>query len=211
MWRAPPSTRRQCAQRRQGDLPLHPSTAGQPAWVAQRRAHGARAGRHLFCHHRRPRRPPALHPWRVAQTLDTHLGKIVRITRTASRRPAIPSPASPAPCPRSGPSAGAARKVLPSIRHGQLWETEHGPRGGDELNIIKKGANYGWPIISHGIDYPGPPIGDGYGEGRASRSRSITGPGLRSVGPGLLYAAICSRNGRAASWSAMLRGNRWSG
>jgi aldose sugar dehydrogenase len=42
-----------------------------------------------------------------------------------------------------------------------LWETEHGPRGGDELNIIEKGKNYGWPVISHGIDYPGTPIGEG--------------------------------------------------
>jgi glucose/arabinose dehydrogenase len=38
---------------------------------------------------------------------------------------------------------------------GALWATEHGPRGGDELNILKKGANYGWPIITYGIDYSG--------------------------------------------------------
>ena len=44
---------------------------------------------------------------------------------------------------------------------GRLWETEHGPRGGDELNIIEKGKNYGWPVIAHGIDYPGTAIGEG--------------------------------------------------
>jgi glucose/arabinose dehydrogenase len=44
---------------------------------------------------------------------------------------------------------------------GSLWETEHGPRGGDELNRIQKGRNYGWPVITHGIDYPGGPIGEG--------------------------------------------------
>ncbi len=44
---------------------------------------------------------------------------------------------------------------------GRLWETEHGPRGGDELNIIERGKNYGWPIIVHGIDYPGNAIGEG--------------------------------------------------
>lgn len=38
---------------------------------------------------------------------------------------------------------------------GAVWEHEHGPRGGDEINIIKKGANYGWPIISYGINYNG--------------------------------------------------------
>lgn len=39
---------------------------------------------------------------------------------------------------------------------GRLWEIEHGPRGGDEINLIQKGANYGWPIVSHGKEYWGP-------------------------------------------------------
>ena len=43
---------------------------------------------------------------------------------------------------------------------GQLWEHEHGPRGGDEINIIQKGKNYGWPIITYGINYSGTPITD---------------------------------------------------
>ncbi len=43
---------------------------------------------------------------------------------------------------------------------GTLWETEHGPRGGDELNIIAKGKNYGWPIVTFGINYSGKPITD---------------------------------------------------
>lgn len=41
---------------------------------------------------------------------------------------------------------------------GLLWESEHGPRGGDELNIIRKGKNYGWPVVTHGINYDGTPI-----------------------------------------------------
>lgn len=44
---------------------------------------------------------------------------------------------------------------------GELYTTEHGPRGGDELNRPEKGKNYGWPIITYGIDYSGAPIGDG--------------------------------------------------
>ncbi|MFM8809159.1 MAG: PQQ-dependent sugar dehydrogenase, partial [Chthoniobacterales bacterium] len=40
----------------------------------------------------------------------------------------------------------------------RLWETEHGPRGGDELNIIRKGANYGWPLATYGINYSGTTI-----------------------------------------------------
>jgi glucose/arabinose dehydrogenase len=40
----------------------------------------------------------------------------------------------------------------------QLWATEHGPMGGDELNLPKAGLNYGWPVITHGIDYSGRPV-----------------------------------------------------
>lgn len=43
---------------------------------------------------------------------------------------------------------------------GKLWETEHGPKGGDELNIIRKGANYGWPLITWGVNYSGTPVSD---------------------------------------------------
>ena len=42
--------------------------------------------------------------------------------------------------------------------NGELWEVEHGPRGGDELNLIEKGKNYGWPLVSYGMNYNGVPI-----------------------------------------------------
>ncbi len=43
---------------------------------------------------------------------------------------------------------------------GEIWVNEHGPQGGDEINVIKKGANYGWPVITYGINYNGTPITD---------------------------------------------------
>lgn len=43
---------------------------------------------------------------------------------------------------------------------GEIWATEHGPMGGDELNILKKGMNYGWPLITYGIDYSGKIVSD---------------------------------------------------
>lgn len=47
---------------------------------------------------------------------------------------------------------------------GTLWENEHGPRGGDELNIIERGKNYGWPLATHGINYSGSPIPEAQGK-----------------------------------------------
>jgi len=44
---------------------------------------------------------------------------------------------------------------------GELWDAEHGPRGGDELNLVKPGRNYGWPVITYGMNYDGTPIADG--------------------------------------------------
>lgn len=43
-------------------------------------------------------------------------------------------------------------------RNGDIWETEHGPRGGDEVNLIQRGLNYGWPVVTHGMNYDGSPI-----------------------------------------------------
>jgi glucose/arabinose dehydrogenase len=45
-------------------------------------------------------------------------------------------------------------------RDGGIWESEHGPRGGDELNRIERGKNYGWPLVTHGMNYDGTPISD---------------------------------------------------
>ncbi len=99
-------------------------------------------------------------PWDVAQKMDTHLGKIIRIA---------PDGTVPADNPFVGQARRASRDLGDGTRSveglaydprtGKLWQNDHGPRGGDELNIIEKGKNYGWPIVARGIDYPGAPIG----------------------------------------------------
>lgn len=53
-----------------------------------------------------------------------------------------------------------AQGLVYDRENGRLWETEHGPRGGDELNLIKKGLNYGWPVVTYGINYSGTPIAE---------------------------------------------------
>lgn len=59
--------------------------------------------------------------------------------------------------------------VRPST--GELWTLEHGPRGGDELNLIERGANYGWPVVSYGVNYSGAPVGSGM-----ARAQGFTEP-----------------------------------
>jgi glucose/arabinose dehydrogenase len=97
-----------------------------------------------------------------AQRMDGMLGKIVRINTDGS-------------IPKDNPFVG--RKDVPgeiwSIGHrnvqaatlhpatGELWEVEHGTRGGDEINIARKGKDYGWPTIAYGIEYKGNPITGG--------------------------------------------------
>jgi glucose/arabinose dehydrogenase len=79
---------------------------------------------------------------------------------------------------------------------GRLWETEHGPRGGDELNIIRKGANYGWPLAGYGINYSGTTI---------TKNKSL--PGMED--PVVQWTPVI-----AASGLALYRGDkfpRWRG
>jgi glucose/arabinose dehydrogenase len=100
-------------------------------------------------------------PWDVAQRMDTDLGKIIHITPDGAPAPDNPFLGKPGVLPEIWATGLRSEEGLAFDPRGRLWETEHGPRGGDELNMIEKGKNYGWPVISHGIDYPGTPIGDG--------------------------------------------------
>jgi glucose/arabinose dehydrogenase len=97
----------------------------------------------------------------LAQKLDNDVGKIIHLT--AEGTPTSDNPFLNRPDVRPEIWAYGIRSPEGFVMapDGTLWETEHGPRGGDELNRIQKGKNYGWPIITHGLDYPGGPIGDG--------------------------------------------------
>lgn len=96
-----------------------------------------------------------------AQTLENHSGKIHRINDDGS----IPADNPFVDTPDAQPSIWSYGHRNPQglAWHpltGDLWEHEHGPKGGDEINIIQKGANYGWPEITYGINYDGTVITD---------------------------------------------------
>ncbi|MBZ5713748.1 PQQ-dependent sugar dehydrogenase [Nannocystis pusilla] len=98
----------------------------------------------------------------MAQTLDNHLGKVVRINPDGS-------------APADNPFVGQAdalpeiwsyghRNIQSAALHPDtkaLWIVEHGPKGGDEVNLPEAGKNYGWPRVSYGVNYEGTPVGSG--------------------------------------------------
>jgi glucose/arabinose dehydrogenase len=100
-------------------------------------------------------------PWDVAQKPDTNLGKIIRITSEGKPAPGNPFIGKAGTMPEIWSMGHRSEEGLAFAPDGSLWESEHGPRGGDELNKINAGKNYGWPLAVHGIDYPGPAINGG--------------------------------------------------
>lgn len=95
-----------------------------------------------------------------AQIPSNHIGKIMRLNRDGT--PFAGNPKLPGWDPAIW-SIGH-RNVQGAARHpetGELWTAEHGARGGDEVNRVRKGLNYGWPVITYGIDYSGAKIGEG--------------------------------------------------
>ena len=96
-----------------------------------------------------------------AQNPANHLGKLVASSRTAARaRQPVPEPGGHAPEIWSIGHRNVQGAAL-NPATGELWTAEHGARGGDEVNIPQKGKNYGWPVISYGVDYSGAKIGEG--------------------------------------------------
>jgi glucose/arabinose dehydrogenase len=97
-----------------------------------------------------------------AQSLSNHLGKVLRIHddgRIPTDNPYVDSIWARPEIWSLGHRNPQGLTIHPKT--GELWEHEHGPLGGDEVNLISRTQNYGWPVICHGIDYDGTPIGEG--------------------------------------------------
>ena len=96
-----------------------------------------------------------------SQNLKTHFGKIVRIDTNGKPAPGNPFLNQEGVLPDIW--SYGHRNVQGAFLHpktGELWANEHGPRGGDEINRVEAGKNYGWPVITYGINYNGTPITD---------------------------------------------------
>jgi glucose/arabinose dehydrogenase len=103
----------------------------------------------------------------MPQNLGTTVGKVVRVAtdgRIPSNNPFVGQGSSRPEIWSYGHRNPQGAALHP--RTGELWTLEHGPAGGDELNLIRPGRNYGWPIVSYGEDYGGSPIGEGRTSGK---------------------------------------------
>ena len=117
-----------------------------------------------------------------AQDLMRHNGKVIRLNRDGS-------------VPADNPFVGRS-DALPEIwswghrnpqgatldAEGRLWLAEHGARGGDEVNLVERGVNYGWPVISYGRHYSGLPIGEGTAKPGLEQPRMYWDPSMAPSG-----------------------------
>lgn len=101
----------------------------------------------------------------TAQDLDKLQGKIVRLYPDGRIPPDNPFAGQPGARPEIW-SYGHRNPQGAALNpwSGTLWDNEHGPKGGDEINLIERGKNYGWPLATHGINYSGAPIPEAKGK-----------------------------------------------
>jgi glucose/arabinose dehydrogenase len=139
---------------------------------------------------------------RHAQNLSDDYGKITRMRRNGTfpeDNPFIDTPGA-----RPGIWTYGHRNpqgLAFEASTGELWEHEHGPMGGDELNRIEPGRNYGWPFITYGVDYDGKPINNGLAE--AEGLEQPVRYWVPSIGP----SGLAIYEGRVADW----RSTAWMG
>lgn len=130
-----------------------------------------------------------------AQDLSAAIGKVIHITKEGKPVP-------------DGPFAHTAN-AKPEIyaygfrnpegmawnpQTGELWEAEFGPRGGDEINIVHPGKNYGWPVVTYGIEYSGQKVGDGI-----QQKEGVTQP-IYYWDPSISPSGITFYTGNIAEW-----------
>ncbi|MDF1502492.1 PQQ-dependent sugar dehydrogenase [Roseisolibacter sp. H3M3-2] len=99
-----------------------------------------------------------------AQDLNSHMGKILRVRPDGTVPPDNPFVGRDGARPEIWSSGHRNVQAAAFDAQGRLWDIEHGTRGGDELNLVQKGKNYGWPVAAYGIEYAGRPIANSNGQ-----------------------------------------------
>lgn len=94
----------------------------------------------------------------LVQSLDSNIGKVVRLLPDGKPAPGNPFAAKGGPANEIWTIGHRNPLGLAFDPQGQLWDVEHGPAGGDELNLLREGDNYGWPLVSNGDNYDGSKI-----------------------------------------------------
>jgi glucose/arabinose dehydrogenase len=119
----------------------------------------------------------------AAQDMSSHLGKVLRLTRDGGPAPDNPFVGRTNIAPEIWTSGH--RNIQGLTRDpetGDVWSHEHGPRGGDEINLMRAGANYGWPLVSHGIDYDGTLITERASAPEFERAKFFWAPSIAPSG-----------------------------
>ena len=143
-----------------------------------------------------------------AQDMSGNLGKIVRLNDDGT-----------VPADNPFASRGGVTAQIWSLGHrnplgiafdgsGRLWDIEMGPKGGDELNLVQRGKNYGYPIVSNGDHYDGKDIPDHPHPARIRGAQGLLDPGHLAGRHDLLFRARISRPGAATSSSRACRARR---
>ena len=99
-----------------------------------------------------------------AQRLDNHNGKVVRVTKDGAPAPGNPFVGRAGALPEIWSYGHRNAQGAALAPDGRFWLHEHGPQGGDEINLPEPGRNYGWPVITYGESYGGGKIGEGLTE-----------------------------------------------
>lgn len=118
-----------------------------------------------------------------AQNVKEAWGKIHRMTDTGkvpSDNPVLAGNTSPTTVYSYGHRN--PQGLVLNTDTGEIWETEHGPKGGDELNLIQKGKNYGWPLVSWGVNYDGVKISDSHNRTGIENPKSYWTPSIGACG-----------------------------
>ncbi|ABG32181.1 PQQ-dependent sugar dehydrogenase [Roseobacter denitrificans] len=117
-----------------------------------------------------------------AQDRENHAGSVIRINRDGSIPSDNPFVNTPGVQPEIWSFGHRNPQGAGLDAQGRLWTAEHGARGGDEINLVRKGANYGWPVISYGRHYTGGKIGEGTARAGMEQPASYWDPSIAPSG-----------------------------